>query len=101
MDPEEDEMKSRPTYSYGEVKNDMIKVTVKPPEWARVGNGCSIELTLNQFQRFLMWKNTRILIQNALPDLTNVQREILMTGIGPEEWNKLFPEEEEERQHDS
>lgn len=38
------------------------------------------------------WANGE-LIQNALPDLDAEYREFLMTGITPEEWNKMFPEE--------
>ncbi len=36
------------------------------------------------------------LIQNAMPHLTADQREFIMTGITPEEWNNAFPEEDEE-----
>ena len=34
------------------------------------------------------------LIQNVFPDLSVDQREFLMTGITPEEWNRTFGEEE-------
>jgi hypothetical protein len=34
-------------------------------------------------------------IQNAFPFLTPEQREFLMTGIRPDEWNLIFAEEEE------
>ena len=34
------------------------------------------------------------LIQNVFPDLEIDQREFLMTGITPEEWNRTFGEEE-------
>jgi len=33
------------------------------------------------------------LIQRAFPNLTNMQREFLMTGVTEEEWNKVFPVE--------
>ena len=33
------------------------------------------------------------LIQNVFPDLSADQREFLMTGITPEEWNQNFGEE--------
>ena len=32
------------------------------------------------------------LIQDAFPDLTPDQREFLLTGITPEEWDELFGE---------
>lgn len=34
------------------------------------------------------------LIQHAMPNLTDDQREFLMTGITPEEWDEIFGEEE-------
>jgi hypothetical protein len=33
------------------------------------------------------------LIQNVFPDLNTDQREFLMTGSTPEEWNAVFGEE--------
>jgi len=34
------------------------------------------------------------LIQDALPMLSNEEREFLITGLTPEEWHELFGEEE-------
>lgn len=34
-------------------------------------------------------------IQDAFPDLNAEQREFIMIGTTPAEWNKLFPSEEE------
>ena len=33
------------------------------------------------------------LIQNAMPNLTSVQREFIMTGITKDEWNNLMEED--------
>lgn len=42
------------------------------------------------------WKSGK-LIQRALPELSNDEREILLTGICPECWDKMLtPMEEEE-----
>jgi hypothetical protein len=41
------------------------------------------------------WTSRRKLIQEAMPDLTPDQREFLMTGTTPEEWNDAFPPEDE------
>lgn len=41
------------------------------------------------------WKGGK-LIQDAFPDLNDEQREFIMTGITPEEWNKLFPGDEDD-----
>ena len=35
------------------------------------------------------------MIQDIFPDLDPSQREFIMTGITPEEWDSVFPEEEE------
>lgn len=39
------------------------------------------------------WKNTGKLIQKAFPNLTDEEREFLLTGVTPEEWNEAFREE--------
>ena len=36
-----------------------------------------------------------LMIQDIFPNLDAGQREFLMTGITPKEWDNLFPEEEE------
>ena len=38
--------------------------------------------------------NNGMLIQNACPELTDEEREFIMTGITPEEWAAEFGEEE-------
>lgn len=45
-------------------------------------------------ERVRAWLKSDELIQNAFPELTADQREFLMTGITPEEWNAAFGEEE-------
>ena len=42
------------------------------------------------------WKASGELIQNCFPDLFPEQREFLMTGVTPEEWDTEFPDDEEE-----
>jgi hypothetical protein len=39
------------------------------------------------------WKIAGVLIQNAMPDVSVTDREFIMTGITPEEWNSTFNEE--------
>ena len=36
------------------------------------------------------------LIQDALAGIPQELREFVMTGVSPDEWNRTFPEEEEE-----
>ena len=40
------------------------------------------------------WLGEGKMIQNAFPGLSANDREFLMTGITPEEWSKMFGEEE-------
>ena len=46
-------------------------------------------------EQYNNWKVKRMLIQDALPQLDNEEREFLMTGYTPEDWAKMFPPEEE------
>ena len=39
------------------------------------------------------WIDTCMLVQDAFPHFTSEQREFLISGSTPEEWNKLFSEE--------
>lgn len=40
------------------------------------------------------WVESGKLIQNVMPDLDDDQREFLMSGITPEEWDDMFGEED-------
>ena len=53
-------------------------------------NSMELPITNAQLDR---WTNGA-LIQNVFPDLSEDQREFLMTGITPEEWTQTFGEEE-------
>ena len=50
------------------------------------------DIPINQTQ-FNMWK-PGVLIQDVFPDLSADDREFLMTGITPEEWDEHFSEED-------
>lgn len=56
--------------------------------------GKEYSVTLTDFQHDLIRSPNRPSIQEALPHFTADQREFLMTGITPAEWNKTFPPEE-------
>lgn len=40
------------------------------------------------------WKTAEALIQDAFPGLSTDDRELLITGITPDAWESLFPEED-------
>jgi len=54
-----------------------------------------LDITQEQMDR---WQSGRELIQNVFPHLSPEQREFLMSGATPEEWDELFPEEDEEEE---
>lgn len=45
----------------------------------------------------IQWQNYMggTLVQNAFPNLTDDEREFILTGITKEEWDKMFKEEDE------
>jgi hypothetical protein len=53
-------------------------------------NVMDIPVTIEQLER---WQNGE-LIQNAMPHLTPDEREFLISGCTPEDWNEMFAEEE-------
>ncbi len=55
----------------------------------------SMELPIT-YERLLQWERTGEPVQRAFPDLTPDQREFLLTGATPEEWDRAFPEEDEQ-----
>jgi hypothetical protein len=83
-----EQLRCGPAYSWRE-HGDKMLITVVPPEWAKMGNGASIELTADQFKRFLEWRKGEAIMEVALPELSLDQREILISGIGPDDWKKL------------
>ena len=51
-----------------------------------------IDITFRQYQ---LWANGSVPIQRMFPHLSDDDREFLLTGITPEEWDEAFKEEEE------
>lgn len=43
-------------------------------------------------EQLSQWKDEGVCIQKAMPHLTPGEREFIMTGITPEEWETMFPE---------
>lgn len=59
-------------------------------------NEMEIPVTLEEVDA---WRRGNKLIQEVFPHLTPDQREFLMTGSTPEEWNACMPEEDEADVH--
>ena len=64
------------------------------------GKTNTMELPITE-ERLNNWKRDRktnrtLLIQDAFPDLNHEQREFIMTGYTPEDWDEIFGELEED-----
>ena len=55
----------------------------------------SVLLTQDQYERYLKWKQG-MLMQEALPDLPPHTREVLMTGLGNDDFHNMCMDEDEE-----
>jgi len=76
-----------------EWRGDRCVVTVSSP-FVTVPE--TVTLTVDQAKRFVDWERTGIKIQDALPDLTDDDREIILTGIGPAKWEEMFGEDDDD-----
>lgn len=55
-------------------------------------NSLDLDVTQDELDR---WKNTRAKVQDIFPHLTADEREFLISGLLPGEYDKLFPEPKE------
>lgn len=67
-----------------------MKITRKSP-FSGIENTRDISVTEEQLTSW----NNGVLIQSAMPNISADDREFIMTGITPEEWNETFSDEEE------
>jgi len=83
-----------PTRTIERIDNDKWRVTVTPP--AVVGGaGGHLDLTRDQMARYLQWQAGQLLIQDALPELTDSEREMLMTGLNDAEFDAATKDDSE------
>jgi hypothetical protein len=76
-----------------QIDDNHYAVTVTPPSYMRLSRQ-SVILTADQHHRYQLWR-AGATIQDVLPDLSAAEREILMSGIGDDDFHKMFPEDEE------
>jgi hypothetical protein len=86
----------QPTRKARQLENGDWLIKVTPPEWSGFHESASIVLNPDQFHRFKGWLQSGALIQDALPDLSPSQREVLMTGIDDYEWDREFGDDDGE-----
>lgn len=92
MHPELDKLFG-PKREETKLENGNWKITVTPPNWSGF-SGNSIELNPDQYHRYKQWRDQKGMIQDLFPELSAAQREILQSGIGPDEWGRLRGEED-------
>jgi len=63
-------------------------VSVTPPDFMNLPTQV-IRLSADQYNRYIAWRNGTGYIQDVLPELSADQREVLMSGIGPEDFEKI------------
>lgn len=58
----------------------------KKSKWSGIVRTKHIDITYEQYMR---WFNNGELIQNVMPELTDDEREFLVSGMTPEEWDEM------------
>jgi hypothetical protein len=69
-----------------------MKITKVSPRTGQL-NTLDLPMTAEQYDQ---WRIGPGLIQDMLPELTAEQREFLLTGYTPEDWEILFPPEDDD-----
>jgi hypothetical protein len=62
------------------------EVRIKPPDFIGQREPVIVRLTEDQHTRMMKWLETGALIQDCLPDLSDSDREKLMTGLDDEQF---------------
>jgi hypothetical protein len=76
-----------------EQEGDIFRVYVKPADFMGLPEVC-VELNADQYDRYRQWRNRQMMIQEALPELTNSEREKLMSGLGDEDFHRITNDKE-------
>jgi hypothetical protein len=71
-----------------------VTIYVTPPAFMRCPR-VSVHLSREQYARYIEWRLGQKLIQDALPELGEDEREKLITGLGPADFARLAAEDEE------
>jgi hypothetical protein len=90
-------------YEVSDEKEDMIQfyadgtaIVYKKSVLTGIMHKTVLPITPDQM---IAWKQQRRLIQDVFPRLSNEEREFLMTGSTPEEWNKEFKDDDNGQQN--
>lgn len=72
-----------------------VTVGVTPPDFMKLPEQ-QLTLTTDQYARYLEWMAGGVLIQDVLPDLTADQREVLLSGIGDDDFHRIAGGDDDE-----
>jgi hypothetical protein len=62
----------------------------KTSQISKIEHVMDLDITFGQLERIENRYETKELIQDIVPNLSKEEREFLMTGITPKEWNQMF-----------
>jgi len=65
-------------------------LVTKTSQISKTESTLDLDITQDQLNRVNLRYTTGELIQNIVPNLSMEEREFLITGITPKEWNELF-----------
>lgn len=84
-----------PTREYKQIAPDRYEVTVTPPVWSGFSPS-TLELSADDTSLLRNWELGKVsgTIQDLFPHLSPEAREILLSGIGPAEWDESFADDE-------
>ena len=87
------ELKAGKFYYTPGIAGPQSVLVTRASKLTQVANSMMLPLTREEFEEGLVAWTYGTLIQEAFPTLDADQREFMMTGVTPEEWNKAFGEE--------
>src|SRR5215475_9711616 len=89
-----DEMIMSPKREVAMQTDGSVVVYVTPPAFMRLPR-VSVTLTAEQYSRYVEWRMGHGRIHELLPELAAGEREKLMSGIGDDDFDRLFPDDDE------
>lgn len=68
-------------------------LVTRTSQYSKKENTLDLDITQEAIDN---WQNTSMLIQDAFPGLSADEREFLLTGITKQEWDEMFPPDQQE-----
>jgi len=68
-----------------------VIISIQPPKFLNLPEQ-KLRLTTEQYRRYCHWLAKGGLIQEVFPEIDPEHREIMQSGIGPEDWKRIMGE---------